>query len=254
MDAHLVAAHDFTQTAGDVLERHGFRGPETGEARVLLFDSTAWAGYLESAENLLDKDEQARGSRFRFEHDRESYILSHALWRVALGICLGTGPRRVPLTSAPAGQPRLTGTGMATSLSGTGSWTAIAIACTETVGVDIERSPARIALEELIPTMCTLAERKELAKLSVRAREPVLLEMWTRKEALLKAFGVGLLEDPAQLSASTSELITPPASAPVQIPCRVRNLDMPVGLAGALAVPASVHTLRIYRLDDAPRG
>lgn len=254
MDDHVVAVNDFTQTAGDVLERHGFHAPAAGEARVLLFDSTAWAGYIESAERLLDNGERARASRFRFEHDRESYVLSHALWRVALGICLGTDPRRVPLTSTLAGQPRLTGTGMATSLSGTGSWTAIAIACTETVGVDIERSPARIALEELIPTMCTLAERKELAKLAARTREPVLLEMWTRKEALLKAFGVGLLEDPALLSASTSELIIPPASAPVQIPCRVRNLDMPVALAGALAVPASVHTLRIYLLDEAPRG
>jgi 4'-phosphopantetheinyl transferase len=247
-------AYDFEPTAGDVLARHAFLAPATDEVRVLLFDSAVWAGYVDSAERLLDSGERARASRFRFEHDREAYILSHALWRVALGICLGVGARRVPLTSTSSGQPRLPGTGLATSLSGTGGWSAIAIAGADTVGVDIERSPARIALEELIPTMCTLAERNELAKLSTRAREPVLLDMWTRKEALLKAFGVGLLEDPALLSASTSELISPPASAPVQIPCRVRNLDLPIALTGALAVPASVHTLRIYLLDDSPRG
>jgi len=252
LDRH-VSPRDFTQAAWRALAHGSFTDPAAGEACVLLCDSIAWTTYLASAERLLDAGEQARAARFRFEHDRVTYVLAHALWRTALGICLGMEATRVPLGSTPAGQPRLHGTRYATSLSHSGSWVAIAICADVTVGVDIERSPARMALDELMPLICTPAEMADLARLPTQARETGLLKLWTRKEALLKAFGVGLNEDPALMSAMSGGLVTPPSSVPDQPSCRALGLEpLPDGLVGALAAPATIVTSRLHWLDKAP--
>ena len=220
---------------------------------MLLCDSTAWTTHAVSAEGLLDAGERVRAARFHFEHDRITYVTAHALWRTALGFCLGVDATLVRLGSTSAGQPRLHGTGYATSLSHSGPWIAIAICAGVTVGVDIERSPSRMALDMLMPLMCTPAEIVDMERLSTQARETALLTLWTRKEALLKAFGVGLTEDPAQLSAMNDELVMPPSSVTDQVPCRVRDVEsLPNGLVGALAAPASVVTTRLHRLDKDP--
>ncbi|MET0330630.1 MAG: hypothetical protein ABW154_04295, partial [Dyella sp.] len=118
-------------------------------------NSTTVAGSLLGAVRLLDAAEQARAARFRFHHHYACYVLAHALWRTALGACLGVEASRVPLVSSPAGKPLLPGSGLATSLSHSGPWVAIAIACAATIGIDIERSPAHMALQALLPTICT---------------------------------------------------------------------------------------------------
>jgi 4'-phosphopantetheinyl transferase len=247
-----AAPYDFAGTVGRALTSVGFVVPGADEACVLLFDSALWTDHASSAEDLLDTGERGRAARFRFEHDRVRYVLAHAVWRVAIGVCVGVDAARVPLVSTQTGQPQLPGTGLSTSQSHSGRWVAIAICAAATVGVDIERSPPRIALDELIPTMCTPGEMSALKKLAASAREPALMDLWTRKEALLKAFGVGLIADPALLSAMTIDPVMPPASAPGQAPCRVRNIALPAGLVCALAAPVAVGSPRLYLLDGVP--
>jgi 4'-phosphopantetheinyl transferase len=102
----------------------------------------------------------------------------------------------------------------------------------------------------LMPLMCTPAEIADMERLSAQTRETALLKLWTRKEALLKAFGVGLTANPAQLSAMDGELVMPPSSVTDQVPCRVCHIEpFPNDLVGALAVPAGVLRTRLYRLE-----
>lgn len=220
-----------------------------GAASVLLFDSALWGLHTESAESLLDPGEREKAARFRFERDREPYVVAHALWRAALGVCLGVDACEVPLGNTSAGQPCVTGTQLATSLSHSGSWVAIAICAAETVGVDIERSPSRMTLTELMSSFCTSEEVAEVMPLHPLLRESALLSLWTRKEALLKAFGTGLGEEPARMRATTTALVVPPASATSRMPCRVRDIDLPAGLIGALAAPSTITACRLHWLD-----
>ncbi len=244
---------DFTRECMQALARCGFVAPGTGEACVLLCDCASWVSHAVSAACVLDAGERARAARFQFEHDRITYVTSHALWRTAIGSCLGVEAPLVPLGSTAAGQPRLYGTGYSTSLSHSGTWIAIAICTGATIGVDIERSPSRMAMDALMPLVCTPAEISDMEGLSPSMRETALLALWTRKEALLKAFGVGLTADPAQLSATSGQLVVPPASVTHQVPCRACPIErLPGNLVGALAVPASVVTTRLYRLEEDP--
>lgn len=242
---------DFARGVGTALARSGFAPPCAGEARVVVFDGSAWARHAELAEHVLDTDERRRAARFRFEQDRVRYILAHALWRAVLGACLGVDPARVPLASAPSGQPRLPGTDLATSLSHSGSWVAVAVCAAATVGVDLECCPSRIILDDLITTICTPAEAADMRLLPAPGRERALLALWTRKEALLKAFGVGLAEAPASFPAAATGLVAPPMGNSGLSPCRVGDLDLPAGLVGALATPDVVKRYDLYILNDA---
>ncbi len=252
-DGHDAPLPDFAKAGALALAHCGFVPPAAGETCVLLCDSAAWAPHAASVEALLDATERARAASFRFEHDRTAYVLAHALWRVTLGACLGLKPSRVTFANTAAGQPQLPGTGLATSLSHSGTWVAIAICAERTVGIDIERSP-HTGIDQLMSKICTPAEWVDLQPLPELARHTALLALWTRKEALLKAFGVGLAVEPASLSAMTSGPIEPPPlSSQDQAPCRVIDLDLPASLVGALAVPMSVSAIRLSWLNSADR-
>jgi 4'-phosphopantetheinyl transferase len=246
------AADDFAQTVRLGLARSGFAPSGAGEARVVVFDISAWVMRADVAEHVLDVTERARAARFRFDQDRVRYILAHALWRTVLGASLGVDPAQVPLASTASGQPRLPGTELATSLSHSGSWVAVAVCGATTVGVDIECSPSRIIMDDLIATICTPTEAAHIRRLPALERERALLTLWTRKEALLKAFGVGLAEAPASLAATATGVVAPPMGALGVPPCRVANLNVPAGLVGALAAPDAVKRCHLHSLNDAP--
>jgi len=241
---------DFLHTVKSALARAQFSMLSPGAASVLLFDSSLWGLHTESAESLLDPGERARAARFRFERDREPYVVAHALWRAALGVCLGVDACEVHLSNTSAGQPCIPGTQLATSLSHSGSWVAIAVCAAETVGVDIERSPSHMTLTELMPSFCTTEEIAEVMPLHPLLRESALLSLWTRKEALLKAFGTGLGEEPSRMKATTTAPVMPPASAIVHVACRVRDIGLPAGLIGALAAPSNITACRLHWLDE----
>ncbi len=247
-DGHGGVTATLIEKVRQALLRSGFAAPDAGEACTLFFDTNEWQVHGAHALDLLDAGERNRAARFRFDADRATYVLAHALWRIALGECLRIDAAAVPLASTPAGQPRLRESGMSTSLSHSGSWVAIAIACAPTVGVDIERSPPRMALDDLLTVICSPAEAVGMQRLPGDEREAALLSLWTRKEALLKAFGIGLAQALHSLSVLTDGLISPSASVTDQVPCRVIDLDLPTGLVGALAIPANVRSNRIIRL------
>jgi 4'-phosphopantetheinyl transferase len=153
------------------------------------------------------------------------------------------------MTSTPTGQPQWPGTPWATSLSHSGSWVALAVGCTAVLGVDIERSPPLRALNDLVSTICTPREAIDMQELPPAAREHAMLRLWTRKEALLKAFGTGLSGPPPATFAALPDACVAPPPGPDCPPCRVHELQLPTAVVGALAVPDGAGTRRLHILD-----
>lgn len=244
------ASWTFEHELTEALRNAGFCAPRAGQASVLVFDARTMTAHVTGAADLLDRRERTRAARFRFRRDRDTYTLAHAAWRIALATCLGSDPRDVPLVTTEDGQPRLAGTALSTSLSHSGDMVAIAVCPAATVGVDIEQWPARIDLEALMPMFCTREEHAELAGLDTAQRARSLLELWTRKEALLKAFGVGLLTDPATTPAPSTRPLMPPASALHYPPCHTRNLRAGRNWIAALAAPSAVRDIRLHVLRE----
>lgn len=239
MRDHAAISEDFARLVRSTCVQAGFTAPAAGEACILVFDSEAWLDRAAAAATLLGAHERERAGRFSSERDRSIYRLAHAFWRVALGICMHVEAAAVPLGSRPSGQPLLHGTPLCTSLSHSGSWVAIAVAHAVTVGIDVERSPASISLANLRDSICTPAETARVKKLPEAQREAMLLKLWVRKEALLKAYGSGLLQEPISLEAWTDEAVAP-AWIGDQPVCAALDLQLPAGVLGALALPLGV--------------
>lgn len=155
------------------------------------------------AAGWLDPDESARAGAFRFAADRQSYIAAHALLRATLSEAFATGSGEPPpsgwrFRAGTHGKPELVAGQVAGhacfNLSHSRGMVAVAIAADCEVGIDVE------ALARRVSDDAAIARRHftpgEQAALERRAdpveRRRTFLELWTAKEAFIKATGRGL--------------------------------------------------------------
>jgi 4'-phosphopantetheinyl transferase len=245
MDRSAAGPDSFADHARRALAGSGLVPPDAGEVSVVLFDTTSWNGFQSDACGWLGARERARAARFRFDGDRSAYVLAHALWRLVLAVSLARDPGEVPLDFLPSGQPHLPGTALSTSLSHSGPLVLVAVGAVHMLGVDLERWPARISVDGLLPAICTPGEADALRPLPPSQRERALLQLWTRKEALLKAFGTGLAQAPAAFCVTAGEPVALP-SDPGGAPCRVIDLALPADRLGALAASLDMERHRLH--------
>ncbi|ULU24013.1 4'-phosphopantetheinyl transferase superfamily protein [Dyella terrae] len=238
----------FTHRVAAALRACRFAPPAAGEARVIVFDSAPWWPLREDAASLLSTYEAGRAARFRHALDHDTYTIAHAFWRVALGAALNSDPAAVELVRSAHGQPLLPDSGLCTSLSHSGTMVAVAIARGAAIGVDIEGFPSRTPLHDLTGALCTPQEAAAMSELDGEARSRALLDLWTRKEALLKAFGVGLRVPPSTIEAHLDGLIDPPDEAKDAPSCRLFSLSMPVGWLGSLAITGDIEHYSLHHL------
>jgi 4'-phosphopantetheinyl transferase len=221
-----------------------------------------WADAVEPRDDLLDlldDRERAKWARLHRPQDRALYLTAHALARLVLAEPVGVAPAAIkfcvtcPRCGADHGKPRVdTSVPVELSISHSGRRTVVAVALGVPVGVDVEtvalRGPEvpRIALS---PT-----ELAVLDQLPEAARTPAFMRYWTRKEALLKATGDGLMVDLARITVSGPDsppvLLAWPDDPP--LPARLHLVDLDPG-PGYAACLASLGTpLRVVEHDGAP--
>jgi 4'-phosphopantetheinyl transferase len=102
----------------------------------------------------------------------------------------------VRLARDGAGKPELRGSSFRVNLAHSGEVALVAIANGREVGIDVELIRQGTQGWSLIRHALTHEERARLEGLPVFRRSEAFLWMWTRKEALLKAAGIGLAVDP----------------------------------------------------------
>ncbi|MFQ5349148.1 MAG: 4'-phosphopantetheinyl transferase family protein [Thermoanaerobaculia bacterium] len=152
---------------------------------------------------LLSPEEEAVHRRFRVAVARRQHLAARALVRTTLSRYADVDPRRWAFSSGPEGKPKIAGPDGAPPLRFNLSHTRGLVACVVTLGldagVDVER-PARRLRDplELARHGFAPAEREMLGRLSGRARRDLFCDLWTLKEAYVKARGVGLLSLPAR--------------------------------------------------------
>ena len=249
MNHDSAAPDDFLQAVRRAFAGAEVAAPRADAAAVLVFDSALWLAHVAAAAGWLGAEERQRAGRFRFERDYATYVLAHAIWRLALAGWLERDARTVPLVHAPSGQPLLPGTGWATSLSHSGSHVAMVAARADALGIDIERSPSPRSLNDLSATICAPPEAEALQQLPPAEREQALLVLWTRKEALLKATGTGLGVDPATFAVMPGPAAGLPHAAHASF--RLVDLALTCGLVGTLALPRATGRYGLHLLDEA---
>ncbi|MGQ4268046.1 4'-phosphopantetheinyl transferase family protein [Nocardiopsis changdeensis] len=173
-----------------------------------------WAHTSSAADrlsDLLDERERARGDRFLHRADRDRHLLARAMSRLALAERAGCDPREVAFElrcrscdekeragaerdAEPHGKPHPTGPagGWEISVSHSGEWVVLVVSEGVPVGVDVERVSASRDLGGLAAYTLSDTEREAWEGLSEAERTGAFFGYWARKEALLKATGLGL--------------------------------------------------------------
>lgn len=124
-------------------------------------------------------------------------------WEFRCGIIgeyLGTHIDRSQFSSEDNGKPVFTGEGsrsVAFSCASTRGAIAIALGGLEPLGLDIERRDPGLVNTDLIATV--LSDREIACFEEPGVAEIPFFEAWTRKEAVLKAAGIGLRCDPREI-------------------------------------------------------
>ena len=201
---------------------------------------------------LLATAEFRRALGMLSERDAAEFVHTRAGARRALGQLLGTtaadvdlGRRRCPGCGSDGhGPPQVLSPAvpLAISLSRTAGWGVFAVGAGSAIGVDAEAlRPVREAL--LSDTVLTAAERGHLRDVAEGTdRQRAFHRVWTRKEAVVKAVGVGL----AGTELGRLETL-PDRSGPVRVTHHaegratawtVQDLQLSDRLAVALARPA----------------
>ncbi|MEO8589314.1 MAG: 4'-phosphopantetheinyl transferase superfamily protein [Flavobacteriales bacterium] len=150
---------------------------------------------------MLDKAELERAARFRFEPDRERYIIGHGLLRELLGRYLGEDPSLVRMARGEFGKPYIEGSPLHFNLSDTKDAVLIAFAHGQEIGADVETMTRTVDHQAVSEHYFTPEEIEDIAQADDGKRR--FLELWTRKEAVLKASGVGIMDDLRVLQVNT---------------------------------------------------
>jgi 4'-phosphopantetheinyl transferase len=145
---------------------------------------------------MLSADERRRWQRFLREADRRRFLVSHAALRTILGKYLGTPPDRVEITSATGGKPQLpppsNGLPLRFNLSHSEGLAMVALALGQEVGVDVEHVHPFADMGDIVERYFAPAERAAWQALPAEEQCAAFFRCWTRKEAYLKAQGIGL--------------------------------------------------------------
>jgi 4'-phosphopantetheinyl transferase len=188
---------------------------------------------------LLSDDEMARARRFAVEPARAAFVTARAVVRRLLAHELLCDPADVPLAIGENRRPKLdahTDGALDFNLSHSGSMIAVIIARGRRVGIDVEWHGHNRGLRELVPTVMGRRETAHLLTQHGAHFTRAFLDCWTRKEALLKAHGVGLglplhdIDIPT-LTAGHSEIVTLQGNSRWQVTTLAPQADYSLSIA-----------------------
>jgi 4'-phosphopantetheinyl transferase len=193
---------------------------------------------------ILDRQERERMQRFHFAPDRARFAVAHANLRTILAGYLGQPAASIQFHIDEFGKPELdhsdTPSSIHFNLSHSRSIALLAVADKRPVGVDVEE--VRPIEPEVADTHFSTLERSQLIQLRGDAWLAGFYRCWTRKEAILKAEGVGLSHaldsfDVSLLPYETAELLE--TRKPFRYPWKLHDLSPSEGTVGAVATALS---------------
>ena len=175
---------------------------EIGSARVIWVDLAPRASREASAFSWLDESERVRWRRFQYPGPRRRFALCRGALRSLLCSYLRCTNEQLAFGSTHYGKPFAMVSGekapVTFNVSHSGRHGLIAYAPKGRLGVDVEEQLARRDIELLIGEVCGPTEQADLALMHGCDKTRLLYKLWTIKEALIKAVGLGLACDVSQ--------------------------------------------------------
>lgn len=154
---------------------------------------------LTEARASLSHEEQSRHDRYRLASDRRDYAVAHALLRTSLSRYSDVDPHAWAFKAGAHRKPELAprpgqSGGPAFNLSHARGMVACALASGGDVGIDVERTDITFDYSSIASRCLAPDEVAQIERCPEEDRSARFIDIWTLKEAYVKATGRGLSE------------------------------------------------------------
>jgi 4'-phosphopantetheinyl transferase len=153
---------------------------------------------------LLDSREKFRAHKITHNILRDKFIIQHAVLKILLSLLLNEDIRKIIIITDYNNKPRVKNNILKFNMSHSDNYTLYAFCEHYEVGIDLEEE-SRTINYDLVAKVCAPCELEKLNALSTKERAQAFLRLWSQKEALSKAIGLGLLLDFKELVISRLE-------------------------------------------------
>ncbi|MCI0600851.1 MAG: 4'-phosphopantetheinyl transferase superfamily protein [Beijerinckiaceae bacterium] len=190
----------------------------------------------------LSPDEQERANRFFRAEDRALFSMTRAMLRYLLSQATGKAALEIEFTEGPFGKPYHSGSGGPHfNVSHSGCYALIGLSWSRQIGVDIERMRGTGDELSLARRFFSDAEYRALKGQEKDAMLVSFYNIWTCKEAVLKACGRGIAEHLKDFSVELSGdgyavRPEPSCSLPMLASVTAGPVKVPEGYVGCYAL------------------
>lgn len=163
---------------------------------VYIATVRAFGARLEDGSLPLADAERERALRFHHLSDRWEFVLGRVMARSLLAERTGTPAREFRFVENEHGRPEIAHPSLDRplrfNLSHSGGLVACVLGESRQIGVDVERLDRPAIDPRVIGRYCSAPEQQALAGLPDALKHERFLQLWTLKEAYVKARGTGL--------------------------------------------------------------
>ena len=149
---------------------------------------------METVASVLSAEEQAQAARFPLPRQAAEFRVARATLRRVLSSYVDLPAGRIPFVYGRFGKPALShgiGNEIRFNISHCNDLLLCAIARDREVGIDVERIDHRVAAMSVARLFFSAKELMAISRLPRRNQQQAFLACWTRKEAYVKARGIG---------------------------------------------------------------
>lgn len=164
-----------------------------GDVHLWLADLAGAAGIAAQLAATLSADERERSDRFHHARDRDRFRAARGILRALLARYLGQPAAALRFSYTAYGKPELAdGPDLRFNLAHSGERAIYAVTLGRPVGVDIELVRPELATPAIAAQFFAAGENEWLGRLEPPLWAEGFFRCWTRKEAYVKAHGLGL--------------------------------------------------------------
>jgi 4'-phosphopantetheinyl transferase len=184
------------------------------EWQLTQADAHVWAASLDlsakvtsALERTLSSDEKERARRFHFEDDRRRFIAARGTLRAILSSYLDIQAERLQFTCSSSGKPSLVlcdNRSLHFNLTHSKDLMLVAVTKVCAIGVDVEWIHFLDDMHKVAALFASSAEMERLMAGPEKSRSLEFFNLLTRKEAYLKATGMGLSDQVREIEVTFS--------------------------------------------------
>jgi 4'-phosphopantetheinyl transferase len=207
----------------------------------------------------LSKEERIRAKKFRFRRHQNRFIARRGLLRAIVSQYLHIESDELVFEYNRYGKPEVAHqfnrSGIHFNLSHSDDMALFAVTFVGPVGIDIERIRPIKYKEEFLNRFSSPRERELFQNLDSRKKQRAFFYLWTRKEAFLKAIGVGITQLLSQVEVSFQSkepvrFITISGDKKKILRWSIHNLFATKDFIAALAIKAKKVRIRYWKVGS----